>query len=105
MAGLFPAVLWIMVKPLNRLPSEKLGKKQVWMWPFHINWAPIPILRGTPDIIQFQWRSLQKPPGAPKQPMMRRKWASFTADALPKPLVFDHAEILRDYFTKCGEKG
>ncbi len=29
----------------------------------------------------------------------------FKANALPKPLVFDHEKILRDYFTKCGVKG
>lgn len=28
----------------------------------------------------------------------------FKAHELPKPLVFDHEKILRDYFKKCGEK-
>jgi len=46
-----------------------------------------------------------KASGRPKAADDAQEVGVFTSDALPKPLVFDHAEILRDYFTKCGEKG
>ena len=46
-----------------------------------------------------------KASGHPKAADDAREVGIFRADALPRPLVFDHAKILRDYFTKCGEKG
>ena len=34
-----------------------------------------------------------------------REAGVFKPYALPEPMVFDHAKILRDFFKKCGKKG
>jgi ADP-ribose pyrophosphatase YjhB (NUDIX family) len=46
-----------------------------------------------------------KATGSPKAADDAEEVGIFKAHALPKPLVFDHEKILRDYFKKCGKKG